>query len=114
MNSLKTYSEILRAFLSFLVLGIAVATITDAAIESQRKMDFDSRDKTMRYMVKHMGRFLMDLSRNHMMSTSCKRFWYAVYGNYLVIVYMIIKVRQRMVWKNEKWVVLYKSTYFKS
>ena len=36
---------------------------TDAAIEYQRKMDSDARDKAMRYMVKHMGRFLMELSR---------------------------------------------------
>ena len=72
--------------------GIAVSTITDAAIECQRKADSDSRDKTVRYMVKQMGRFLLELSRNHLMATTCKSFWYSLYGNYLVILYLIIKL----------------------
>ena len=45
--------------------GIAVSTITDAAIECQRKADPEARDKTLRYMIKHMGRFLREVSRRH-------------------------------------------------
>ncbi|KAK2150450.1 hypothetical protein LSH36_404g00013 [Paralvinella palmiformis] len=72
--------------------GIAVSTITDAAIECQRKADFDSRDKTLRYMVKHMGRFLVELSSEHELASRLKSCWYAVYGNYLVITYLVIKL----------------------
>ncbi len=71
--------------------GIAVSTITDAALECQRKPDPESRDRTIRYMVKQMGRFLLELNRNHMMSTTCKSLWYSVYGNYLVLLYLLIK-----------------------
>ena len=71
--------------------GIAVSTITDAAIECQRKSDPDTRDKTLRYMIKHMGRFLLELSRNHLLANSCKSFWWSLYGNYLVILYIFIK-----------------------
>ncbi|ELU16070.1 hypothetical protein CAPTEDRAFT_114804 [Capitella teleta] len=72
--------------------GMAVSTITDAAIECQRKTESEGADKTMRYMVKHMGRFLLELSRNHLMANKFKSFWWALYGNYLVILYMIIKL----------------------
>ena len=49
----------------------------DAAIECQRKMDPDDRDKIMRYMVKHMGRFLIDLSR-------CVRYMMKHVGRFLI------------------------------
>ena len=71
--------------------GIAVTTITDAAIECQRKSDSDDRDKTLRYMVKHMGRFLNDLNRKILVSNKLKQFWLVVYGNYLLIAYLIVK-----------------------
>ena len=72
--------------------GIAVSTITDAGIECQRKMDSDGRDKTMRYMVKHMGRFLLELNRNHQLAGGCKSLWYAFYGNYLITLYIFVKL----------------------
>lgn len=72
--------------------GIAVSTITDAAIEYQRKMDTDGRDKTMRYMVKNMGRYLLEMSRNRAMSGKCKSIWFAFYGNYLILLYIFVKI----------------------
>ena len=71
--------------------GISVSTITDAAIECQRKMDTDDRDKTLRYMTKHMGKYLLDLARNHLMADKCKSLWYAFYGNYLNLLYILVK-----------------------
>ena len=72
-------------------VGISISTITNAAVECQRKVDFESHDKMMRYMVKNMGHFLMEMSHYHMSSTS-KGLWHTVYGNHLVIVYMIMKL----------------------
>jgi hypothetical protein len=43
-------------------------------------------------MVKHMGRFLLELSSNHLLASRCKSFWYALCGNYLVILYIVIKL----------------------
>ncbi|KAI0240155.1 Innexin unc-9, partial [Lamellibrachia satsuma] len=73
--------------------GIAVSTITDAAIECQRKSDADSRDKTIRYMTKHMGRFLLEMSRNEIVAPRrCKGFLWGIYGNYLIVLYIFIKL----------------------
>ena len=72
--------------------GIAVSTITDAAIECQRKSDPESREKTLTYMVKHMGRFLRELNSRHMLSTHCKALWWRLYGNYLLILYLLVKL----------------------
>ncbi len=71
--------------------GIAVSTITDAAIECQRKADPDARDKTLRYMVKHMGRFLKEVSRKQLLSTKWQSIWWRIYGNYLAWFYIAIK-----------------------
>ncbi len=71
--------------------GIAVSTITDAAIECQRKADPDARDKTLRYMVKHMGRFLKEVSRKQLLSTKWQSIWWRIYGNYLAWFYLVIK-----------------------
>ena len=35
----------------------------DAAIECQKKLDSESREKVMSYMVRHMSRFLVEMSR---------------------------------------------------
>lgn len=72
--------------------GIAVSTITDAAIQCQKTQDTENRDKVLRYMTKHMGRYLLELNRWHMMATQLKKFWLIFYGNYLVILYLFIKV----------------------
>ena len=72
--------------------GMAVCTITDAAIERQRKSDPDSTDKIMRYMIKHMGRFLLELSRDVLNATNCRSFWLTLYGNYLISLYVVIKL----------------------
>ena len=45
----------------------------------------------MRYMVKHMSRFLVDLSRKHLMSGKLKSLWFQFLGNYLFFVYIFIK-----------------------
>ena len=73
--------------------GIAVSTITDAAIECQRKMDADSRDKTIRYMTKHMGRYLLEMSRNELVAVRrCNSILWGIYGNYLIVLYIFIKL----------------------
>ena len=72
--------------------GIAVSTITDAAIECQRKADPDARDKTLRYMVKHMGRFLREVSRKYTLYSRWKVMWWRIYGNYLAWLYLLIKI----------------------
>ena len=72
--------------------GISVCTITDAAIRCQLQQDADDRDKTVRYMVKHMGKFLHETSRQLMMSGMCKSIYWIVYGNYLCFLYLIVKV----------------------
>ena len=72
--------------------GIAITTITDAAVECLRKTESDARDKTMRYMVKHMSRYLHELGRRHLMSTHCKGLWWKLYGNYLSFLYLVVKL----------------------
>jgi len=71
--------------------GIAVSTITDAAIQCQKACP-DSRDKTLRYMVKHMGRFLREVSRKYKLYSKWKRLWWRFYGNYLAWVYLFVKI----------------------
>ena len=34
--------------------------------------DADSRDKTIRYMTKHMGRFLLEMARNRLLENKVK------------------------------------------
>ena len=41
--------------------------------------------------MKHMGRFLNDLNRKILVSNKLKQFWLVVYGNYLLIAYLIVK-----------------------
>jgi len=73
--------------------GIAVHTIVDTAIERQKKTDKDSADRTMEYLVKKMGRFLLELHQNASNTTSrLHRYWLAVYGNYLIALYLFIKL----------------------
>ena len=43
--------------------GIAVSTITDAALEYQKQMTQDEKEKTMAYMVKHLSRYLNRLNK---------------------------------------------------
>ena len=49
------------------------------------------RDKTLRFMTKHMGRFLGDLARSIMMASKKKTFFWKLYGNYLVFVLLFVK-----------------------
>ena len=49
--------------------GVAVATITDAAIECQRKPDSEAKDKVMKYMVNHMGQYLKEANRKYLLSS---------------------------------------------
>lgn len=74
--------------------GIAVHMITDAAIERQRKSDPESADKIMRFIVKSMGRFLLELNRDANNTTSrCSRDCFTkLAGNYLFGLYVMIKV----------------------
>ncbi|CAD5121548.1 DgyrCDS10047 [Dimorphilus gyrociliatus] len=51
--------------------GISVATVTDAAIDCQRQRDPENREKTLKYMVNHISRFLKEVSRKHM-TTTCR------------------------------------------
>lgn len=72
--------------------GISVATLTDAAIECQRKTDPEARTKTLTYMINHMTRFLRELYRLQMMASPFARLWYIFYGNYLAVMYIFVKL----------------------
>ena len=72
--------------------GIRVSTITDAAIQCTFKNDVDEVDKIIRYMVKHMGRFLTETSRNLLMAGDCKSVFWIMYGNYLCGMYLVVKI----------------------
>ena len=72
--------------------GIAVTTITDASVKCQNASSAEDRDKIVRYMTKHMGRYLAELSRKHLMATSCPRLWWAFYGNFLSVFYLVVKL----------------------
>ncbi len=52
---------------------------------------FCFRDKTLRFMTKHMGRFLAELARRIMLASKRKVFFYKVYGNYLVFALLFVK-----------------------
>lgn len=72
--------------------GISVATVTDAAINCQTIQDSEAREKTIMYMSKHMSRFLHDTSRSLLMSNKCKSCFWILYGNYLCVLYLIMKL----------------------
>ena len=74
------------------ILGISVATLTDAAIECQRKTEPEARKKILTYMSNHMTRFLRELWRLRMMESSFQVIWHAFYGNYLTVMYIFVKV----------------------
>ena len=71
---------------------MSVATITDAAIECQRKTDPESREKILTYMINHMTRFLRELCRLQMMASPFAKMWYIIYGNYITVMYICIKL----------------------
>lgn len=73
--------------------GVAVSTITDAAIDCQRQRDPESREKTLKYMINHVSRFLKEVTRKDITKTSkCKSLWRAFYGNYLTFIYIVFKM----------------------
>lgn len=72
--------------------GVSVTTITDAAVEYQGKSDPAARTRIMSYMRNHMGRFLLELMANHALTSHCQRFWWRLYGKYLVITYISMKL----------------------
>ena len=77
--------------------GIAVHTITDAAIESQRDKEYDKSDKLMGFMVRHTGRYLKDLRRSISDSAAagnerCRRALLQMRGSYLTVLYMVVKL----------------------
>ena len=53
---------------------------------------YSGRSKTIRYMISHMGRFLKDLNRKFIVSGKFKTLWWRFYGNYLVLLYHLIKI----------------------
>ena len=67
--------------------GISVASITDGALEFQRNTDQDKRDKTMRYMTKHLGKYLS----NNATENRCDSLWDMMYGNYINVMYLVCK-----------------------
>jgi hypothetical protein len=71
--------------------GIAVNIITDAAIECQRHRD-DGYDKTLKYMTMRLGQFLSALSRKRQNAAYRNSCGWGMYGSYLTIVYLIVKV----------------------
>lgn len=71
--------------------GLAVNTITDAAIECQRHRD-DKFENNVRYMSQRMSQFLNGLRRRRQAAGLCKKFGLSIYGSYLTIVYLVIKV----------------------
>ena len=73
-------------------VGVSIATVTDAAIECQRKTDPEARKKTLAYMINHMTRFLRELYRLQMMASPFARLWYIFYGNYMTVMYIVVKI----------------------
>ena len=74
--------------------GIAVSTITDAAMERQQKADQAKADKIMEFMVRHVARFLKELSWDSWKEGRCwlmKHVYVAVCGSYLTCLYIVIK-----------------------
>ena len=72
--------------------GIAVNTITDAAIECQTKMNPAARSEIMRYMINHMTRFLREAHIGESGYPLCKQFWKVFMSYYLVTTYLLIKL----------------------
>ena len=72
--------------------GIEVTTLTGAAIECQHKTDPADREKTLRYMIKHMGRFLGEVRGKLYMSSKLQNIWWRAYGTYLATLYLVIKL----------------------
>ena len=72
--------------------GISVSTLTDAAIECQKKTDPEGRDKSIRYVTKHLNRYLLMLKKKHLTSGCFKSIWYYIYGNYIMVLYLFVKL----------------------
>ena len=72
--------------------GIAVSTVTDAAVECQRKTDADGREKAINCVIKHLNRYLSEITRKHLLSNYCKGLWWYLYGNYIIILYLVVKL----------------------
>ncbi|ESO08133.1 hypothetical protein HELRODRAFT_98251 [Helobdella robusta] len=70
--------------------GISVSSITDAAVERQKKADQCSAEKTMEFMVKSLGKFLKELSWDR--TKDVGKSGHKVYGNYLTCLYILIKL----------------------
>ena len=72
--------------------GIAVNTITDAAIECQTKINPAARLEIMRYMVNHLTRFLREAHIGEAGYPLCKHVAKIIMSYYLVILYLLIKL----------------------
>ena len=82
--------------------GLNVAEIMDAAINGQRTSYADIREKTTRYMVNQLSRYLnsrQDRRRNtcclkvkHAFARYCCLVYGKFYGNYLTVCYLICKI----------------------
>lgn len=74
--------------------GVPVSTITEAAIWCLRPVEGDGRDKSIRYLVKHVMRFLHELHKSETLSMrmcggGALRIFYE---SYLVLVYLTVKL----------------------
>nr|ABB16290.1 innexin 9 [Hirudo medicinalis]AFC34068.1 INX9A [Hirudo verbana] len=69
--------------------GLIVSNITDGCIECQKKAYSDGAEKVMDSLIKYMSRFLREYSRN---LRAKKAFQYFFRGNYLILVYALIKI----------------------
>ncbi|ELU10683.1 hypothetical protein CAPTEDRAFT_99758 [Capitella teleta] len=82
--------------------GVDVNSVVEASMTLQHTAYADSRDKTVRFMAKHMDRYLgstRDARRTGCgsclrlrMTRTCCLFCGRRYGNYLVLLYLIVKV----------------------
>ena len=81
--------------------GINLSIIMEAAVASQHASYVDSREKTLRYTVHLIDRFLLYqrdtrsgclVRMKHILSRYCFLFYGKLYGNYLTFSYMIIKL----------------------
>ena len=81
--------------------GINLGVVMEAAVSAQRAVYAESREKTMRYAVHLLDRYLLAqrdyrtgclVRVKHMLSRHCMLVYGRFYGNYLTFCYLIIKI----------------------
>jgi len=72
--------------------GIEVTTLTGAAMECQKKQVVEDRENSLKYISKHMARFLRTTRKKIGMSNKLQGMFWRLYGSYLSILYIGTKM----------------------